>query len=92
MTPVSKNTTVGTMVNFTCQHRHGDVIWRINEDRVDSYSAASTGSRAGLHTLTISNAPADYDGAKIQCMVFLNGHVAKASPATLRLQGLHGGI
>lgn len=92
VTPVSKNATVGATVHFTCQHRNGDVVWRINGERVGRYSAVSTESRGGLYTLTISNAPADYDGAEIQCMVFLDGQVREqelAPPVTLQLQGLH---
>ena len=92
VTPTSKNATVGATVRFTCQHTNGDVFWRINGERVDGYSAASTEGKAGLYTLTIDNAPAGYDGAKIQCMGFLDGQVREpdlASPAILRLQGMY---
>ena len=47
---------------------------------------------AGLSTLTIDNATTAYDGAKVQCMAFLRGQVGEsdlASPAILRLQGMH---
>ena len=55
------------------------------------YSDALT---AGLSTLTIDNASAGYDGANltVQCMAFLRGQVGEldlASPAILRLQGMH---
>lgn len=92
VTPTSKNATVGATVHFTCQHTNGDVFWRINEERVDRYSAASTEGKAGLYTLTINNAPAGYDKAKIQCMVYHGDQVGEpvlTRPAILRLQGMH---
>ena len=92
VTPASKNVTVGATVNFTCQHTNGDVFWRINGERVDGYSAVSIGGNAGLYTLTIDNAPADYDGIEIQCMVYHDGLVREpvvTDPAILRLQGMH---
>ena len=62
--------------------------WRINGERVDNLLAVSTESEGGVHTLTISNATADYDGAEIQCVVFGGvGEPELTSPAILQLQG-----
>ena len=34
--PVSWNATVGATIQFSCQHRNGVVVWRINGERVNN--------------------------------------------------------
>ena len=90
-TPVSRNATVGATIQFSCQHRNGVVVWRINGERVNNLPAVSTESEGGVHTLIIRNASAEYDGAEIQCVVvFFDGvrEPESASPVILRLQSL----
>ena len=89
MTPSPQNATVGETVHFYCQHTTGDVVWRINDQRVDDLPDASTSSEGGLHVLKINNAPLEYDGARIQCRALFDDNLEPelTNPAVLLLQG-----
>ena len=88
---MSQNVTIGATVQFSCQHRDGDVGWRIDGERVNRLVSVSTRSEGGIHTLTIRNVSVYYNGAEIQCVVgsFDSGRKPEStSPAILLLQGL----
>ena len=90
---MSQNVTIGATVQFSCQHRDGDVGWRIDGETVNRLVSVSTRSEGGIHTLTIRNVSAYYynNGAEIQCVVgsFDGGRKPEStSPAILLLQGL----
>ena len=88
---MSQNVTVGATVQFSCQHRDGDVGWRIDGERPNSFPNVSTKSEGIVYTLTIRNTTAYYNGAEIQCVVgsFDGGRKPEStSPAILLLQGL----
>ena len=93
---MSKNVTVGEMVNFRCNHSEPDTIgWMVNDsllNRLDSSSITQSSifrlpDGSALSVLTIE-ALREYNRSSITCLALFDGAQAEYSPiALLQIQG-----
>lgn len=88
LSPASQIILLEATATFTCQHRDGDVAWRINGQQVNDRNIMITNTE-GLHTLTIKNASSTYNGSEVWCRAsFDDGRESEfTTPAILQLQG-----